>query len=960
MAYTYLRKGSTWYPEPEPEVAPLVNDALFGITDAYTNGQAVGTGTISNTPNPATITWSIIAGNDDAVFEISPSSGLISIADESALSVTEYSLTVQASNGVTPDGTATITIPVTEAGAQQLLFSSEILNGSGSTTAQSGDWTFPTYHTFKKGDLPSGAFPVYEANGNTLAYSYAFKKTHDDGSTAGMMVMFRLAESISASGTLAYDCYNAGIAPANGSRASTDGDSSSDHKIEADLFQGGTGTWTSQLKYASPLLSITAPGSGGPNLYLKRRQPFRQSSADHAQLFADWYVIKLENASGGFYGQLIFRRVMQSFVDRLTDRGVRGFSACRVMDDASTIRDMVTQRSGTARTFTADASTDTITCSASPGLETYTSVRFSNSGGALPAGLSTDTVYKTLNPSGNNLRCGTSISAVANITDAGTGTHTVTPVIALNTHNSFHCPAADSEMDFSQSGGTGNAPLCIIKQDPTYMVSTQLFGPVDLTASHSSNPAMDYTPEGANGLTRTEANSGGGGDQGRGLSPLHAYFVRHLCSQTLTNRRAVRVLGLNGGHRDIASYDSVTNRVVILNNGPNDNGTAYSSPLNSTPRPTWRINPPFEFSGAPNDSAYSTGSCFRLDTSHAPCLYGYPFLITGEWQYMDMAFEVTQMGVCASSARASLAGTTYYGSSATTGSARQDAWNLRDTEWAVRVAADDSPELDYVTDLRDDRLAFWVAKVTPATSPSSYFNSYLLSIGFPNCRVVGSQESGFMIGFLCSVFALIGGGPNSTADGTTMLEYVAKFCGQFDAFFLPAADFKMSKTAVGADGFVTDDSEFLFGGSRTGASWALDGTVTLDANAQAGWTPVNDALVAWISNVPGGLTAGVNYWTRDVTATTFKVSATQGGSALTFSNTGSGGLKIGQMTPKTNKGISTNSSNYTTVWTGTVAIVKAAGPATDLSSNFTKLKAIRADLGFSVTTDSGFAFTDFY
>lgn len=87
---------------------------------------------------------------------------------------------------------------------------------------------------------------------------------------------------------------------------------------------------------------------------------------------------------------------------------------------------------GLAKTFTADASTDRITISGITQEWEYTVVQFTNSGGSLPAGLSTSTNYylRYITTTGVYKVATSLANAIAgtyvDITGAGTGTHTAT------------------------------------------------------------------------------------------------------------------------------------------------------------------------------------------------------------------------------------------------------------------------------------------------------------------------------------------------------------------------------------------------------------------------------------------------------------------------------------------------------------------------------------------------------
>lgn len=92
-------------------------------------------------------------------------------------------------------------------------------------------------------------------------------------------------------------------------------------------------------------------------------------------------------------------------------------------------------------TFTADATTDTITSNAHE-LANGDLVRLSNSGGALPAGLATGTDYYVLNTATNTFKVSlTQGGAAVDITGAGTGTHTWTVQRSKITVNSVGVPS---------------------------------------------------------------------------------------------------------------------------------------------------------------------------------------------------------------------------------------------------------------------------------------------------------------------------------------------------------------------------------------------------------------------------------------------------------------------------------------------------------------------------------------
>ena len=97
----------------EINVAPVAVDAIFKMRDIETVGYHVGTVSVTDA-NDDPITFSILSGNDDRIFSIGQTTGIIVIFDDSNLdanSNNEYNLSVLATDGVLSD-TAQVTITI--------------------------------------------------------------------------------------------------------------------------------------------------------------------------------------------------------------------------------------------------------------------------------------------------------------------------------------------------------------------------------------------------------------------------------------------------------------------------------------------------------------------------------------------------------------------------------------------------------------------------------------------------------------------------------------------------------------------------------------------------------------------------------------------------------------------------------------------------------------------------------
>ena len=96
--------------------APEINNQTFSIGEDVTNGTTVGTVAASDADGDS-LTYSITAGNDNAIFAIDSATAKITIADGSQLdfeTTSSYNLTVEARDSITGK-TASVTVNITDA-----------------------------------------------------------------------------------------------------------------------------------------------------------------------------------------------------------------------------------------------------------------------------------------------------------------------------------------------------------------------------------------------------------------------------------------------------------------------------------------------------------------------------------------------------------------------------------------------------------------------------------------------------------------------------------------------------------------------------------------------------------------------------------------------------------------------------------------------------------------------------
>jgi hypothetical protein len=77
----------------DENIAPLINNQTFEVNQNSSNGTNVGT-VVASDPNAGqTLTYSILSGNTNGAFSINSSTGMLSVANSTALaSADNYSL----------------------------------------------------------------------------------------------------------------------------------------------------------------------------------------------------------------------------------------------------------------------------------------------------------------------------------------------------------------------------------------------------------------------------------------------------------------------------------------------------------------------------------------------------------------------------------------------------------------------------------------------------------------------------------------------------------------------------------------------------------------------------------------------------------------------------------------------------------------------------------------------------
>lgn len=234
------------------------------------------------------------------------------------------------------------------------------------------------------------------------------------------------------------------------------------------------------------------------------------------------------------------------------------------------------------------------------------------------------------------------------------------------------------------------------------------------------------------------------------IGPFPSWHVRHLFTQAQVDETNVRVTGLVGGHLSINIRTKATDAaspagtIICNNNGHNGSGSTYTGMAAPQPLVQWNSDSlsTVGFTG-PSPSAISTTGWNTVDFSHLPNFAEYPYLITGEPQFMELVQELANyapitfgnqnypaVGVIntseyqpdpASGKHVSVNGNSRWGIVLGDGYNRIAAWAFRNMVSALLLpttAYDGSNTPQYFADMVADNAGFTADVI--ALSPTSY------------------------------------------------------------------------------------------------------------------------------------------------------------------------------------------------------------------------------------------------
>lgn len=796
----------------------------------------------------------------------------------------------------------------------RLLTTMKLVNTSDGAVAENST-TCMFGHPFKKGDIPTGQYPIFKIGGTTCLYSIGAQRTWNDGSLKFASFMLQIPSSIASAGAATVSIYSGGSAPRSSSRTTADFTAGGlDLNVSltvanlpgASPVAGELGqTYVARLSDCinNGIVHTFMDGPAGKVWVVEG--DFKKVSVAQGTLRCRWYIAALQDARGGLYGIRYLARVCQPFYDVTSPvKGLRVFSSVTLMNGAALIRDLWATKNanGNPFTFQANVGFDYETLSAGDikyGCRSGGQAAYLTTTGTLPSPLSTNTLYFISNGNGDTPHFhlnknphnavsfnGLTISPI----DTGTGTHTITLYPCLGAFQSFYSCGSKAMWDYVQgSGSIATETTLRFEMNNRYWKSTRVMPPYDLETIDAygvhSTKGTDYTINGAgtdNGTDSWQAFGSAGEHPYIGIIPNWA--VVHFISQAAADENAIRVLTMCWGQVSTCIKSSASRTLVVVNNA---DYTGHGLPV-ATPSLSWSPSNPGGFTYPVREGSPEITIFNGCDTDHLPGPTAYTYLFTGEPQFLDQLGEMGVNAVCTQATgtavttpvhmawgRQKKVGTsTYYG--VTVGNPAQirtDAWATRDLAWMSGLCPDTHFENAHYKTYFNDMLTAtyqcanaWIGTIAPGFGKTNGIYMPQSNIGSG-----GADEAGWELGYMIQVTALAASMAESS-DALTLLSYVKKWPEAVHTYGgggLANGYYYMNTrmTAANDGSYATGDfissadaMNFDLGCQATWSSATNTVTITKVWNGMEGhYSPHNGDRVRYDTNVP--LPAGVPSYT---------------------------------------------------------------------------------------------------
>lgn len=457
--------------------------------------------------------------------------------------------------------------------------------------------------------------------------------------------------------------------------------------------------------------NITLDGDAGKGWTISCAMSALLNGTAHPNLVVDFDIDLLTDAAGALGGVELLPSVVMPWYNSGTPPTAAGFDAASCNFQWGGGPTTVTLPwPYPARTFTSNSTSTFLVATANwyRGSVTQDMVPcYVSSTGTLPTNISALTMLGAISYDGATPTsisfyggpdvAGNPITAGSN----GTGTHTVTPIPIVSPFERLYFAGTDGRFNPFQGTGTGNTGTSTglnWQFDKAYLQNAGLLMPYKLSATVADTTWANYswTPYSIGDLSPYEFSTGPRPD----LAFVPQQNIMHLYNQSSVSELLTRSLGLAHGHMAFNFREKVSTSLVNVSNTTYAgmpaaaHGTVQYAPGHSTLSQGWTQPTPFAY-----PIVFS-----EVDGDHRPQLSYYPYLITGEPQYLRQLSEAGLSGILAGWGNTGapfnswvnvtdINSVTYYGVVAMCdGEIRTVSWANRDLQMGAAMQPASSPD----------------------------------------------------------------------------------------------------------------------------------------------------------------------------------------------------------------------------------------------------------------------------
>lgn len=523
-------------------------------------------------------------------------------------------------------------------------------------------------------------------------------------------------------------------------------------------------------------------------------------------------------------------------------------------------------------------------------------------------------------------------------------------------YSSIFSADVDAKYDFVPTSGLGVEPVSRVRHSPMHLVRSRLVPAYDISVEPDDATLVEYRSNNTAGMARYMGTTG----ERQEIGTLPAWQARHILNPNAVNEQRVRAAAMATGSWRW-SCRTQSNRQIVAADAPR------ASYVGLQIRSDWRFWYS-AFAGSMAQGIPGTNYVWEeMETAHRPASGYYPYLMTGEQQYLDLLVEhaSTTLLTLTAGTKSYVTAASINTSAAISGSVatrnaqidsniyrcgglmmradslpRDGAWAMRDLAQAAAIYPDQCP---WGTETKLYLTDCVINSFSALNDWTSYRSQDFKDNGipFPPSLTNHAYGSPWNISYVANVTAHA----SEIVPAPAVISYrqhLSKWYESVSSKIDPGAVAAYTLQWWGPDGVLierVEDMVFQVWGTGLSASSATNRITVSGSNS---FTPEDGAPVQ-LDNVflAEPLPARTSVYVVNSSGGSFQVAATPGGQPLTLANTSSGDTFWrygGSIAPRTSfAGDQGAEEGYLASAYSAVANMLSAGD-TNLSSLYTTLR----------------------